>query len=94
MPSGRVTRHLVITGRVQGVWYRESMREAADSLEVTGWVRNRADGSVEAVAQGEAARVDALIDWCRRGPPLAKVLNVEVEEAFGDYAHFEKRPSD
>ena len=57
MPSGIVTRHLLITGLVQGVWYRESLREVADSLGVTGWTRNRLDGSVEAMLQGEAGRM-------------------------------------
>jgi acylphosphatase len=88
-----VTRHLAITGLVQGVGYRESMREAAESLAVTGWVRNRPDGSVEAVIQGEAGSVDALIDWARRGPPQARVTDVVVGDATGDYEFFEKRPS-
>jgi acylphosphatase len=93
MPSGIVTRHLVITGLVQGVWYRESLREVADSLGVTGWARNRLDGSVEAMLQGEAEQVDTLVEWCRRGPPLARVNNVEVSEGDGDYDRFEKRPT-
>ncbi len=88
-----VTRYLVITGLVQGVWYRESMREAAEGFGVTGWVRNRSDGSVEAVIQGEQDAVDALIDWSRRGPPLARVTQVSVDAATGDYEYFEKRPS-
>ena len=88
-----ITRHLAITGRVQGVWYRESMREAAEALNVTGWVRNLSDGSVEAVIQGEARQVQALIDWCHRGPPLARVLAVAVEAAEGCFDRFEKRPS-
>lgn len=93
MASEVVTRHLVITGLVQGVWYRESMREAAEGLGVTGWVRNRSDGSVEAVIQGEAGSVQALIDWARRGPPQARVANVEVRDTTGDYEFFEKQPS-
>lgn len=93
MPAALVTRHLVITGLVQGVWYRESMREAADGLGVTGWVRNRLDGSVEAMVQGEADRVEALIDWCRSGPPLARVKAVQVADGAGDYDRFEKLPS-
>lgn len=88
-----ITRHLAITGRVQGVWYRESMREAAEALGVTGWVRNLSNASVEAMVQGEADRVDALIDWCRRGPPLARVREVRVEPGQGDYDRFEKLPT-
>ncbi len=88
-----VTRRLVITGLVQGVWYRESMRQAAEGLDVTGWVRNRRDGSVEAVVQGQAARVEALIDWCRQGPPQARVKDVAVHEASGSFTAFEKRPT-
>ena len=88
-----VTRHLIIAGRVQGVWYRESMREAAEARNVTGWVRNLSDGSVEAVVQGEADRVEALIAWCHRGPPLARVTAVRSEAGEGDFDHFEKRPS-
>lgn len=93
MPAALVTRQLVITGLVQGVWYRESMREVADGLGVTGWVRNRLDGSVEAMVQGEANRVDALVDWCRSGPPLARVKAVQVTDGEGDYDRFEKLPT-
>lgn len=93
MPLAIVTRHLIISGLVQGVWYRESLREAADEQGVTGWVRNRLDGSVEAMVQGEADRVDALIDWCRRGPPQARVEGVEIEDGEGRYDRFEKRPT-
>jgi acylphosphatase len=73
--------HLRIHGRVQGVGYRESLREAAERLGVRGWVRNRSDGSVEALACGPAAAVDALAAWCERGPPLAQVLRVESAPA-------------
>ena len=93
MPLAIVTRHLIISGLVQGVWYRESLREAADAQGVTGWVRNRLDGSVEAMLQGEADRVNALIDWCRRGPPQARVEGVEIEDGEGRYDRFEKRPT-
>ena len=85
------TLHLQITGRVQGVWYRESMRLEAERLGVTGWVRNRPDGSVEAVAQGAPAAVDALVEWAHVGPPQARVERVVLTEADGDCRIFEKR---
>ena len=91
--SERLTRRLVARGRVQGVWFRESMRREAEAHGVTGWVRNRADGSVEAVVQGEPAAVEAMLRWARRGPDAAQVDTLEVEDAEGDYARFEKRPT-
>jgi acylphosphatase len=89
----RLTRRLVIRGRVQGVWFRESMRVEAEGLGVTGWVRNRLDGSVEAVVQGPAAAVEAIIAWARRGPEAAHVEGMEVAEAGGEFERFEKRPT-
>jgi acylphosphatase len=76
-----VTRHLAIRGRVQGVGYRWSMVQAAKRLGVRGWVRNRRDGSVEALAAGEAAAVDALIRWAHQGPDGARVDAVDVSDA-------------
>lgn len=73
--------HLVVTGRVQGVWYRASMRREAEGLGLAGWVRNRADGSVEAEAIGPAEAIDRLIAWARVGPPAAAVEDVRVERA-------------
>jgi acylphosphatase len=67
-----------VRGAVQGVFFRAETRDRARSLGVTGWVRNVPDGSVEAVFEGDAARVESMIDWCRRGPRGAAVADVEV----------------
>ena len=91
--SERVTRRLVIRGLVQGVGYRYSMMEAAARHGVSGWVRNRADASVEAVVQGPADAVEAITAWARRGPRGARVDRVEEHPADGDFAGFEQRPT-
>lgn len=82
-----------VRGRVQGVWYRAGTRERARELGLMGWVRNREDGSVELVARGAPGSIDALVAWCRRGPPGARVVGVDVlEEAPGGrLAEFEIR---
>ncbi|HLX24127.1 MAG TPA: acylphosphatase [Usitatibacter sp.] len=89
--SDKVTKGLRITGHVQGVFFRESMRLEADRLGVTGWVCNRADGSVEATVQGSSDAIDAIVRWAHRGPGDARVVAVEVSEAVGEFARFEKR---
>ena len=70
-----------ITGRVQGVGFRAFVEQAADRLGVSGWVRNRRDGSVEAVIAGDTSKVDELLTLCWQGPPAAKVDGVSVEDA-------------
>ncbi len=92
-PPPTLTRHLRITGRVQGVYYRASMAQQARALGVSGWVRNRRDGSVEGLAQGPAVAVLALIDWAHRGPELARVEAVQVTPAEPEpaLAGFEQR---
>jgi acylphosphatase len=91
----KITRRLRITGRVQGVYFRESMRLRAEQLKVTGWVRNCADGSVEAVAQGDAFAVGRVIEWAQRGPEAAQVDKVEIESIRDDvhYSIFDKKPT-
>ena len=78
--GGRVRVRAVVSGRVQGVWYRESCRREADRLGVAGSVRNRADGTVEIEAEGERPVVDALLSWAGRGPDRARVVGVRVED--------------
>ena len=89
-----VTRHLLVTGRVQGVGFRFYMERKARDLGVTGWVRNRRDGALEAVVQGSSGAVEAMIAWARRGPPSAIVADVRVTDATGDFATFEARPTE
>jgi acylphosphatase len=84
--GGRRRVRLLVSGRVQGVWYRESCREHAVSLGVSGFVRNLADGRVEAELEGPPAAVERAVAWCRRGPSRAAVEHVEVVDvpAVGD----------
>ncbi len=88
-----ISRHLVIHGRVQGVYFRESMRQRALQLGVTGWVRNRMDGTVEAMVQADTGAVDAIIEWARRGPAAANVTDLRVEDGDGDYPTFDTVPT-
>lgn len=78
------TLHLLIHGRVQGVFFRDSMRREAQNLGVTGWVRNRNDETVEAAVQGEPAAVNAIVHWAHRGPQYAQVSQVEIGEIEPD----------
>lgn len=81
MPT--VTRRLIIRGRVQGVGFRWSLMEKARELGLGGWVRNRSDGSVEALASGPLEAVDALTVWAHRGPPHSRVDRVTCQEEPG-----------
>jgi len=71
---------VVVSGRVQGVWFRETCKRHAVELAVNGWVRNREDGRVEAVFEGESQNVAQLVSWCRIGPSRAEVTGVDVTE--------------
>lgn len=85
--------HLLISGKVQGVFFRANTRDRARRLGLSGWVRNLPDGRVEAVAEGEEERLKELVDWCHHGPPGAIVRAVEARwEAFrGEFSDFEVR---
>jgi acylphosphatase len=90
MPGNRMRRRrVVVWGRVQGVFFRDTCRRTAERCGVRGWVRNRADGSVEAVFEGESSAVDRLVEWAAEGPPGARVDRVEVveetPEGLGDF---------
>ncbi len=75
-----VRRRVVVDGFVQGVFFRDTCQREAIVAGLAGWVRNRNDGAVEAVFEGPSAAVDALVAWCRHGPPRARVDRVEVME--------------
>ena len=85
--------HVVICGRVQGVFFRASTAEKADELGLSGWVKNTPDGSVEAVFEGEEGAVDEMLAWCHRGPMLAKVIRVDAtpEQFTGEFSKFSIR---
>ena len=86
----KVRAHMVIRGRVQGVFFRATTCDEAARLGVTGWARNCRDGSVECVVEGDKAQVDRLISWCHHGPPGARVTDVDVrwEEYTGEFGSF------
>lgn len=89
----KVRAHVYVSGRVQGVFFRSDTRDEAVRHGVTGWVRNLPDGRVEAVFEGEKEKVDKLIEFCRRGPPGARVTKVEVswETPTGEFKDFKIR---
>lgn len=91
MSNSRVL--LRITGRVQGVFFRQSTRDTACRLGLNGWVRNCPDGSVEALFEGDAAAVQQAIEWCRQGPPAARVdsLACNWQPFRNEFSHFEIR---
>lgn len=85
-----VRAHVYISGRVQGVFFRAATRNHAIQHNVTGWVRNLADGRVEAVFEGDKQGVDAIIEFCKRGPPAAHVQKLDVtwEDYTGEFVEF------
>ena len=82
--------HLVITGRVQGVWFRANTQKKAKTLDLKGWVKNLPDGRVEAVFEGEKEQIDLVIEWCKKGPSFARVDDVQIqwETPMGDFTTF------
>lgn len=91
MPES-IARRLLIHGRVQGVFFRDSLRSRAQAEGVAGWAANRSDGAVEALLEGEAAAVERVIAFARSGPPRASVQRVDIsEEAPGDRTGFRVR---
>ena len=86
-----IRAHAIITGRVQGVCFRMETCRAVEHLKVSGWVRNKQDGSVEAVFEGEEANVKTALEWCQQGPPLSRVDGVQVsqQDYTGEFSKFE-----
>ena len=87
----KVRAHVIIAGRVQGVFFRLETQRAAKRYGVSGWVRNKRDGTVEAVFEGDKAGVDAILQWCNQGSPGAVVerVNLKWEQYTGEYPDFE-----
>jgi acylphosphatase len=87
----KIRMHLIIEGRVQGVWFRDSTRHTANRLGVYGWVKNRPDKTVEVVVEGLEEKVEEFVAWCHEGPPAARVAQVhETREVWqGEFDSFE-----
>jgi acylphosphatase len=83
--------HVFVSGRVQGVFFRQNTLERAKSLGLIGWVRNTEDGRVEALFEGEKEKIEKILEWIKKGPPLARVEKVEVkwEDFKGEFEDFE-----
>ena len=88
--ENKTRAHVIIRGRVQGVFFRMETKRAADGFGVFGWVKNLLDGNVEAVFEGDRDQVDAVLDWCREGPLRAEVseVNVDWEDYTGEFSGF------
>lgn len=88
------TKHILLFGRVQGVSFRESARAQAARLGLVGWVRNRLDGSVEAIVQGNLTSVEDFLRWAEAGPALAQVIKMQIRDCEGQYfSGFEVKPT-
>ena len=89
----KVRAHAIISGSVQGVFFRMETQRAAEKIGVSGWVRNRTDGKVEALFEGDGERVNAVLKWCEKGPPHAVVTGVDVkwQDSADEFKNFEIR---
>ena len=89
--SDKARAHAIITGIVQGVFFRVETQRAAERIGVNGWVRNKRDGSVEAVFEGDRDRVDEVLQWCHQGASRSTVTNVDVQwqDYSGEYTEFQ-----
>ena len=87
----KIRAHAIIAGRVQGVFFRMETKRAADHAGVFGWVKNKRGGNVEALFEGDEGSVKSVLEWCRKGPPLAYVKSVDVkfEDDKGEFKEFE-----
>jgi len=83
------TKHLIVSGQVQGVFYRATAKEVADRIAITGWVKNTDEGNVEIMASGTEQQLKEFIEWCKQGPKKAVVENVKIlntdEQSFNDF---------
>jgi len=88
--ENKARANVIISGRVQGVFFRMETKRAADGFGVFGWVKNQLDGTVEAVFEGDQDQVNAIVDWCRQGPPNADVTDVTVnwDDYTGEFEGF------
>ncbi len=84
---------MIASGRVQGVGYRQFIVSKARELDITGWVRNRADGTVEAIVEGDLQAVQAMIEHARRGPPFSEVSSLQIADTPGTFKRFEVLPT-
>jgi len=87
----KIRAHIIVSGRVQGVYFRQDTAKQAQKLGILGWVRNLNDGKVEAVLEGAKEDVQKIIDWTKKGPFLARVLNLDIkwQEYKGEFNNFE-----
>lgn len=86
----KISVHAIISGRVQGVCFRLETQRAAEKYGVSGWVRNRRDGTVEALFEGDKDQVSSILEWCKKGPPASQVKNVDMsgETYSGEFTDF------